>query len=510
MGVMQIEVDKKALAYTLELLIAAGIISVSGHFIMRDAAALLMQSRSYEVGELPPVAPADENLFYIEPPGDKPVFLTKEALLKKREALVWEERDFVFADLRDKTLALYERGAMRQTYPIIAQASEGSFFDAPQGLYVIQGKAENHVSQIERRRFSWAIYLFGNYLIHSQTQLRPTAAGNAALVRTFSDGGIQLAPADARDLFSKVREGMPVLIAGANSPNGIHFTYFRRTNLPHRVPEVTAASALAMDLETGEILFEKNKNDAYPTASLTKLMTAVVAREAIEPEELLTISKEALATYGDSAGLVKGEVFRSADLLLALILPSSNDAAAVYAEAVPDLVNRMNEKADALGLYRTFFADASGLSRDNVTSAGDLYALLRYIDSRDPELLTLSREKIAIRTSEGKKKQHVWTNINWLRDDKRFLGGKAGFTDDSLQTMAGIWQVRVSEHGGRRVAILLLGSRSRVRDVRSLIDYLEKDFVYGFAYATDKNTSLPATSAADNSGAESSLRGAGP
>ncbi|TSD03261.1 MAG: D-alanyl-D-alanine carboxypeptidase (penicillin-binding protein 5/6) [Parcubacteria group bacterium Greene0714_36] len=221
-------------------------------------------------------------------------------------------------------------------------------------------------------------------------------------------------------------------------------------------------------------------------------MTAVVAMEDIEPKKMLTVTDEALRTYGDSGGLARGETFRSEDLLHGLILPSSNDAAAVFQSALPDFLDRLNEKAREIGMRKTVFEDASGLSGNNMTSAENLFTLLQYINARHPDLLALSREPMATQTSENKKKRHFWTNVNWPRGDARYLGGKAGFTDDSLQTMAGIWSVRVSEYGGRKIAISLLGSRNRVRDVRAVITYLEQDFIYGFAFDTDKSKTKPA------------------
>lgn len=482
---LKIEVDKTGLGYLVELLAVAGVIAVSGGFVMREISALLVPVAE-ETASLPVGFEPDENSFYIDPPSDKPVFLADDALAKKRDALVWEGRDFLYIDLDRAAISFYEGGALRATHPILAGGNGGSFFDPPQGLYTIQGKAENHVSQIERRRFPWAVYLFGNYLIHAADPSRSASAGQAPV-----QSGIRLASPDARDVYSKAQAGMPALVARAGSPREVAFAYFRKSNLPHRVPEVSAAAALAADLETGEVLFEKNENDRYPTASLTKLMTAVLVREKINPEAVLTVTQEALATYGDSAGLVKGEIFRAADLLYALLLPSSNDAAAVYESAVPDFMAQLNRKAEDLGLHRTYFADSSGLSRENVTSAADLFSLLRYIDTHHPELLALSREKIAAKMAENKKKRHFWNNINWPADDKRFLGGKAGFTDDSLQTMAGVWRIRVSEYGGRRIAIAVLGSRNRIRDVRAIINYLEQDFVYGFAASDEARRPRP-------------------
>lgn len=475
---IRIEIDKAGLMYALELVVAAGVIAASAQFSAREIVALSAPPLADDISLTPLAGLPDENAFYIDPPTEAPVFLTDGEIRKKHEALLWEARDFLFVDMDRGTVSRYEKGALQAEFPILSSAGAEPFFKVPQGLYTVQAKAERHFSHIGKRYFPWAIYLFGNYFIHGET--KPDR------------GGIVLAASHARDLFAHTAAGTPVLVSRSDSPDAIAFTYMRKNNLPHRVPEVAAASALAADVETGEILFEKNKNDPYPPASLTKLMTAVVVMEEMEPQRILTVTDEALNTYGDSGGLVKGEIFRAGDLLRGLILSSSNDAAAVYQLALPDFVERLNTKAREIGMEKTFFEDASGLSGSNITSAENLFRLMRYIHDRHPELLALSREPSVIQASHNKKKRHIWSNINWPRGDTRYIGGKAGFTDDSLQTMAGVWNVRVSEYGGRKIAISLLGSRNRVRDVRALIQYLEQDFIYGFAFDAGKGKAKPA------------------
>lgn len=485
---MEIAVDKKGMYSALELCVVAGVIAVSAQFIAREIAAFSEAPPADDIS-LAPLAPLpDENAFYIEPPTSAPVFLTGEEVQKKYQALVWEGRDFLFVDVDSAVVTRYEGGVAQNEYPVLSSSGGERFFEVPQGLYTVQGKAERHFSQITRQYVPWAVYLFGNYLIRAERTHKSK--------KSQKSSGIQVAASHARELFQYAKEGMPVLVARTDSPTDIHFSYVRKNNLPHRVPEVAAAAALAADVETGEVLFEKNKNDAYPTASLTKLMTAVVAREEMAPRMILTVTDEALGTYGDSGGLVEGETFRAGDLLRGLIIASSNDAAVVYQLAVPDFLARLNEKARAIGLSKTFFEDASGLSGNNVASASDLFTLLQYISGHHPQLLALSREPLATQISENKKKRHFWSNINWPRGDARYIGGKAGFTDDSLQTMAGIWSVRVSEYGGRKIAVVLLGSRNRVRDVRAIINYLEQDFIYGFAFDPGKNKSKPAAAQA--------------
>lgn len=438
---------------------------------------------------------ADENAFYLEPPTEKPIFLSKNEIVKKREALVWDKRDFLLADLGEMSISWYEKGALRRSFAIAAKPDAGSFFAPPGGFYTIQGKAAEHFSKINSVRVPWAVYLYGNYMIHGIAAASKTVglvSGSAGARAS----GIEVSREDSQAIFEFAKKGMPVLVEGGTAPGDVAFAYFRKTVLPHRVPEVSAASALAADLETGEVIFEKNTNDAFPIASITKLVTALVAEERIKPSTLLVVGDEALRTYGNAAGLVKGEIFRADDLRYGMILPSSNNAAKMFELAVPDFIAHMNEEAQKIGMAHTFFKDSSGLSHDNISSAKDLFTLLRHLDASHPDILALSQEQSHSAVSQNKLKTHVWSNVNWPRGDARFLGGKAGFTDDSLQTMAGIYRVRTTEYGGRKIGIVVLGSRDRIRDIRALVKYLEENYIYGFAVSTGDRTLHPVVSGA--------------
>ncbi|MBI4225162.1 MAG: D-alanyl-D-alanine carboxypeptidase [Candidatus Sungbacteria bacterium] len=267
--------------------------------------------------------------------------------------------------------------------------------------------------------------------------------------------------------------------------------YFRKTNLPANVPVVEGAGAIAVDLETGAILFEKNKDDIYPTASLAKLMTAVIAQETFASSTIITAGSDSVSTYGNSGGIVRGESFRVSDLLYGLLLPSSNDASRMFELAQDPLrhppaggadggfVSAMNAKAASLGMTRTSYVDSSGLKQDTASSAADLVKLLRYIYLKHPEIAAASRTRQHSVVSGGRKIRHIWDNINWPAGDKKFLGGKAGFTDEAIETMAGIWSVNPSQSGNRPIGIAILGSRHRVSDTRAIIRYIENRFVYG-------------------------------
>lgn len=468
---MELHIDKHGALYTVEFVGLLIVIFASFTFAAGQLELYLVPE--LPIFDFPSRVSADD--FYIDVPKETPLFASKKDVLKKREPLVWEERDFLFVDVNEMTLAFYEHGTLVRTFPILAKPKEGGFFETPSGFYTIQAKAETHPSKLEKIKLPWTLYLYGNYVIHGV----PVAANGRALANTTPGGGIRLSDADAKELFPLVSPGLQVLIAHTDTKTPVPFTYFRRTNFPHRVPEVTAASALAADLETGEILFEKNTNDTFPLASVSKLMTAVVALEHMDTDDLVEITPEALETYGNSGGFTKGEQLKMGDLLYGMILPSSNDAAKALELAVPNFIDLMNEKAQELGMAKTRYEDSSGLDFDNIASAADLFNLLQYIKETHADFLEATRTRDYSAIAENKKARHSWRNINWPAGDKRFLGGKAGWIEESLQTMAGVYAVRVAEYGARPVAVITLGSRNRVSDIRSITTYLESEFIHG-------------------------------
>lgn len=411
-------------------------------------------------------------------PSGAVVFSNHHAVLAKREELVAGQADFLFVDLGAMTLTAYEGGRAARLFPLRAKGREGSFFETPNGIYYLQAKEANHFSSIGKVWMPWSMHFFGNYFIHGW----PYYPNGTPVAETFSGGCIRLASDDAKAVFERSRPGMPLLVAAGVERPAADFAYFRKVNGPpreHPQLSLSAASALAADLETGQILFEKERSRVHPVASVTKLMTGLVALETINRFKLLTVTGEAVEAFGDSAGFVAGEAFRSEDLLYPLILVSSNDAAAVYEQQSWRLVGAMNEKANAIGLTRTYFVDASGMSAGNVSTTEDLFRLLRYISRHKKPLFDLSGLAEYTLASQNVRRVHHWTNLNWPNGDSRFIGGKSGFTRDALETMAGVFNVRFSEYGDRPVAMVVLGSRDRLGDVRDLIGYLEEQFVYG-------------------------------
>jgi D-alanyl-D-alanine carboxypeptidase (penicillin-binding protein 5/6) len=147
-------------------------------------------------------------------------------------------------------------------------------------------------------------------------------------------------------------------------------------------PKLTAKSAILIDAKTGNVLYEKKADAKHSPASCTKIMTALLAIENLDTDEIVTVATEAAGVEGSSVGLVPDEEIRAEDLFYAALLESGNDAATALAIGVDGSVEKfadhMNERVAALGLTNTRFANPHGLDDpEHYTTARDLAFIAR-------------------------------------------------------------------------------------------------------------------------------------
>lgn len=132
----------------------------------------------------------------------------------------------------------------------------------------------------------------------------------------------------------------------------------------------------------------------------------------------------------------------------------------------------MNEKARAIGMETSSFADPTGLSPENLSSARDLFRLLSFLVNNKSFVLDVTLEKTH---TAGK---HTWYNTSQFLRTEGFLGGKRGYTDPARETHAGIFKLKLSEFDTRTIAIVVLGSEDRYRDTIALMRYLQSNIYY--------------------------------
>lgn len=256
------------------------------------------------------------------------------------------------------------------------------------------------------------------------------------------------------------------------------------TSSPFENLSLEAQSVYVWDMNKDRVIYAKNSEEILPLASLSKVMTALIAKEAMS-DRYIQISTNDLAAEGDD-GLMGYEMWKVDDLIDFMLIVSSNDGADSLASAYTALkgerfVDAMNRAASSLNLSSLYFTNPSGLDAQDLTESGgygsikDVVLLFDYVLQEYPTLLEATREDTLVFTSASNF-QHVAENTNNLVDRIPFMvGSKTGFTD-----LAGGNLVIVFDAGiGERYIIGLLGSsiEGRFVDMEKLysatIEYIQ-------------------------------------
>lgn len=205
--------------------------------------------------------------------------------------------------------------------------------------------------------------------------------------------------------------------------------------------ETSARSAILMDMDSNKILYEKNINEQRSVASISKIMTAVVAIESGKLDDKVTIGREINTAYGSGIYIKEGEVLTLRDLLYGLMLRSGNDAAIQIANTVggsmENFVKMMNDTAKSIGMKNTNFINSSGLENDkgegNTSTSYDMALLMSYAMKNEVFKKIVSTQKKVVKTNY---KTYVWYNKNKLLKNYKFCtGGKTGFTEKARRTL---------------------------------------------------------------------------
>jgi D-alanyl-D-alanine carboxypeptidase len=230
-------------------------------------------------------------------------------------------------------------------------------------------------------------------------------------------------------------------------------------------------AGLLVNLDTGEVLWRRNPTRTLPIASLTKMMTALVAADHLRPRDKARITNAVLAYRGSGVGVLpRNKRVRTETLLHGLMLPSGNDAARALAfraaGSIDGFVRKMNAKAGALGLRCTQFAGVEGLSPRNRSCPADLAVLTRKLLDT-PRLARIVRRRRAILPFPIKGGRiHLYNNNPLLRRGyPGAIGVKTGFTDE-----AGRCLVAAARRNGVRLAAIVLRSPDPGTQARQLLD----------------------------------------
>lgn len=245
---------------------------------------------------------------------------------------------------------------------------------------------------------------------------------------------------------------------------------------------LSCKSALLMDAATGTILYEQNSNEELPPASVTKIMTMLLIYEAekegkFEWTDPVQVSAHATSMGGSQVYLEEGETQTAADLTKCIAIASANDAAVAMAEFVAGseeaFVQKMNERAKALGMVHTHFVNACGLDVDgHLTTAHDIALMSRELIQNFPEIkeyTTTWQDSIIHHTRRGDAEFGLTNTNKLIRWYDGATGLKTGSTGKALYCLSGT----AEKDGLSLIAVVMAAPdyKARFREVMQLLDY---------------------------------------
>ena len=247
--------------------------------------------------------------------------------------------------------------------------------------------------------------------------------------------------------------------------------------------ELASPEAVLMEASTGKILFEKASHEKRSPASVTKIMTVLLAFEALENGQIHLEDEVVTSAYAKSMGgsqvfLEEGEKQTVQTLLKCILVSSGNDASVALAEYITgsemEFVNKMNEKAKTLGMNDTHFVDCCGLtdSDDHYTSANDIALMSRELITRFPEVFdytTIWMENITHVTQRGSSEFGLSNTNKLLRSYNGCNGLKTGSTSKALFCVS----ATALRNNIQLISVIMAGpdSKTRFKEAAQLLDY---------------------------------------
>ena len=236
-------------------------------------------------------------------------------------------------------------------------------------------------------------------------------------------------------------------------------------------PAISAETAVLIDAASGKVLYDRRMNAHMYPASTTKILTAMIALEQLDSEEVVTVSENAVKQEGSSIYLKTGEKIKLKDLLYGMMLRSGNDSAVAVAEAAGGSVEAfaeiMNERVKALGLENSHFVNPSGLQDENhYSSAYDLAMITREAFKNE-----LFKEIVSAKTYQAEREgadsyKYFYNKNKTVFQYEGATGVKIGYT-----IAAGRCLVASARRDGTELIAVVLNDHDWFEDAYKLMDY---------------------------------------
>lgn len=276
----------------------------------------------------------------------------------------------------------------------------------------------------------------------------------------------------------------------------IIFSFSVDFNAVYAAPSVLSESAVLIDANSGTILAQKNADKKMYPASLTKIMTAILAIEMGELTDVITVDDDTPhEIYGSHIALEEGEILTLKDLLHALMLPSANDAASTiakhYGGSLDGFVKLMNQKAKDLGAFNTNFNNPHGLhDLNHYSTAADMALITQYAMKNETFKKIVATTKYEIQTTNKKDEPRYFTTLNKLLFNTGYnqilvdgvyispyyeyaTGAKTGYTPEAGNCLV----ATATKDGTELIAVTMKGiSLEMYQDVHNLFNYGFKEY----------------------------------
>lgn len=396
--------------------------------------------------------------------GSKPALSNPDFFKITLSDFVSQNLSFIEADLSTMKLRVYQNGSMVKEVPIIAKGKEGTYWETPAGIYKIEDKHKNHFSSFGKVYMDWNMIFQGNFFIHGW----PYYPNGKQVESQYSGGCIRLSDEDAKAIYDLVNVGTPVLVYEKDFEND-DFNY------SEKLPSLKALSYLAVDLKNNFVFIEKSSKDQFSIESITKLLNILVATEYLNLEKDVIVTKDMLIETAYPR-LKVGQKISFFDLFYLILMESSNEATAVISHYIGDqkLVDLINEKAKAVGMKNSKFVDVFGKSPDNISTAEDLFNLIKYIYNNRSFIFEITSGRANIELY-GQSMFSDLKNLVGFIGGPEFLGGKPSAEKGIRGSMISIFEIQ-SKNEKRPIAIIVLNSQYYSKDILDILGYIKNSY----------------------------------
>lgn len=241
---------------------------------------------------------------------------------------------------------------------------------------------------------------------------------------------------------------------------GLTPALFAKGDIDSIPSNIAVSSYIVKEVGSSEILMSKNQNKRIAPASLTKILTSIIAIESNRLGEEVTITREATLVEPTKAGLRVGDRVRLVDLVRAAMVNSSNDAATAIgihlAGSVPAFAQMMNDKAELIGMKNSHFTNPAGFDKgEHYSSASDLLLLSEYAIKNPIFNDIVKLDSVAFKTTNTNRTYTLHTHNRLLDKYKYSIGIKTGYTNK-----AGACLIARAKKDNKDVLVIMLKSKA--------------------------------------------------